>query len=74
MEVSSARKREYGDERRLVKHWARLGWISPHYGPLSLGARFEAYEMYISLFFVFSSGRGKMLIQGKGCLCTISAN
>jgi len=26
-------------------------WISPCYGPFSLGARFENYEPYISLIF-----------------------
>jgi hypothetical protein len=42
-------------------YWARLGfWISPFYGPFSLGARFETYEEFISLIFQFSfSGRSK---------------
>jgi len=34
-------------------------WISPSYGPFSLGARFETYESFISLIFQFFSGRGK---------------
>jgi hypothetical protein len=39
---------------------ARLGcWISPFYGPFSLGARFETYEPFVSLIFQFFSGRGK---------------
>jgi hypothetical protein len=51
---------EYGDKGRLVKYWARLGcWISPCYGPFSLGVRFETYELFISLIFKFFSGRGK---------------
>jgi hypothetical protein len=42
------------------KYWERLGcWISPCYGPFSLGARFEAYKLFISLIFKFFSGRGK---------------
>jgi hypothetical protein len=37
----------------------RLGcWISPCYGPFSLGARFGTYEPSISLIFKFFSGRG----------------
>jgi hypothetical protein len=66
VEASSAGKREYGDERRFVKHLARLGWISPRYGLLSLGARLESYEMYISLIFIFRSGRGKLLMWEMG--------
>jgi hypothetical protein len=32
--------------------WARLAcWISPRYGPFSLGAGFETYEQFISLIF-----------------------
>jgi hypothetical protein len=35
-------------------------WISPCYGPFSLGARFETYEAFGSLIFqFFSSGRAK---------------
>jgi hypothetical protein len=38
MVASSAGKREYGDKGREVKYWARFGcWISPCYGPFSLG-------------------------------------
>jgi len=33
-------------------------WISPCYGPFSLGARFENYEPFISLIFQIFSGRG----------------
>ena len=34
------------------KYWARLSrWISPCYGPFSLGALFETYEPFISLIF-----------------------
>jgi hypothetical protein len=57
MEASSAGKREYGGRGRWVKYWARLGWwISPCYGPFSLGAHFETYEPSISLIFTFFSG------------------
>jgi hypothetical protein len=61
MEASSAGKREYGGKGRSVKYWARLGcWISPCYGPFSLGGRFDTYEPFISLIFqVFFSGRGE---------------
>jgi hypothetical protein len=60
MEASSAGKREYGYKGRSVNYWARLGcWNSPCYGPLSLGARFEAYELFISFIFKHFSGRGK---------------
>jgi hypothetical protein len=53
-------KRENGDKGRRVEYWARLGyWISPRYGPFSLGARFETYEPFISLIFQFVSDRGK---------------
>jgi hypothetical protein len=31
-------------------------WISPGYGPFSLGARFETYEPFISLIFNFVGG------------------
>jgi hypothetical protein len=50
MEASSAEKLEYGVKGRWVKHWARLGcWISPCYGPFSLGGSFETCEKFISL-------------------------
>jgi hypothetical protein len=46
--------REYGDKGRWVKYWAQLGcWISPCYGLFSLGARFETYEQFVSLFSFF---------------------
>jgi hypothetical protein len=55
MEASSAGKRDYGGK---VKYWASLDcWISPCYGPFSLGARFETYEPFISLIFKFFLGR-----------------
>jgi hypothetical protein len=58
MEVSSAGKRGYGDKGRFVKYWARLGcWISPFYGPFSLGARFETYKLFIYLIFHFLGPR-----------------
>jgi hypothetical protein len=34
-------------------------WISPYYGPFSLGARFETYETFISLIFQSLSGSNK---------------
>jgi hypothetical protein len=34
-------------------------WISPCYGPFSLGARYDTYEPFISSIFKFFSGRGK---------------
>jgi hypothetical protein len=56
MEASSAGKRENGSKEVWIKYWARLGcWISPCYGPFSLGARFETYELLISLILFFSS-------------------
>jgi hypothetical protein len=43
-----------------VKYWARLGcWISPCYGPFSLGGSFEIYKPFISLISHFFSGRGE---------------
>jgi hypothetical protein len=43
-----------GTKKRTVKYWARLGcWISPRYGPFSLGARFEINEPSNSLIFQF---------------------
>jgi hypothetical protein len=52
--ASSAEKGEYGGKGRGVKYWARLGyWISPCYGPFSLGGRFETYEPFIYLIFIF---------------------
>jgi len=58
-----ARKRGYGDKGRWVKYWAPLGcWISPCYCPLSLGARFETFERFISLIPILFSGRGKLRI------------
>jgi hypothetical protein len=63
MVASSAGKREYGDKEGWVQYWVRLGcWISPCYGPFSLGARFETCEPFISLIFNFFSGRGKSWI------------
>jgi hypothetical protein len=54
MKASSAGKRKYGVKGRLAKYWARLGcWISPCYGPFSLGGRSEIYEHFISLIFKF---------------------
>jgi hypothetical protein len=38
-------------------------WISPCYGPFSLGAHFETYEPFISLIFQFLfSGHGELWI------------
>jgi hypothetical protein len=37
-------------------------WISPCYGPFSLGVHFETYEPFISLIFKFFSGHGKLHI------------
>jgi hypothetical protein len=34
-------------------------WISPCYGPFSLGVRFGTYETFIALIFQFFWGRGK---------------
>jgi hypothetical protein len=60
MGASSVGKREYGGKGRWVKYWARLGcWISPCYGPFSLGGRFETYEQFICLIFKFFSSRGE---------------
>jgi hypothetical protein len=57
MEASSAGKHQYGGKGRSVKYWAHLGcWISPCYGPFSLGGRFEAYKLFISLIFKFFGG------------------
>jgi hypothetical protein len=57
-----AGKHGYGDKGRLVQYWARLGcWFSPYeyYGPISLGARFETSELFISLIFEIFSGSNK---------------
>jgi hypothetical protein len=37
-------------------------WISPCYGLFSLGARFDTYELFISLIFKFFGGHGKLRI------------
>jgi hypothetical protein len=34
-------------------------WISPCYGPFSLGGRFETYEPFISVIFRFFPGCGE---------------
>jgi hypothetical protein len=39
-------------------------WISPSYGPFSLGAHFKTYEPFIYLIFNFFSGRYKQWIWG----------
>jgi hypothetical protein len=45
-------KRGYGDKGRWVKYWAHFGyWISPCYGPFSLGERFETYGPSTYLIF-----------------------
>jgi hypothetical protein len=61
MVASSAGKREYRGKGRWIKYWSRLGcWISPCYGPFSLGWRFENYELFIpSIFKFFFFGCGK---------------
>jgi hypothetical protein len=44
-------------QRKISQALARLGcWISPRYGPFSLGARFETYEPFIYLIFQFFGG------------------
>jgi hypothetical protein len=54
------------DKGRWVKYWAHFGcWISPCYGPLSLSARFETYEPFISLIFQLFSGRSKLRILNQ---------
>jgi hypothetical protein len=82
-EASSMGKPEYGDKGRWVKYWALLGcWISPFYGPLSLGAHFETYKQFISLIFQFFfqamvnhgywiSGYGGMTVFVLYCLTQI---
>jgi hypothetical protein len=53
-------------------YWTRLGsWISPRYWPFSLGARFETYEPFISLIFLFFSGCGQLKPQILGHNCTL---
>jgi hypothetical protein len=50
-----------------VDYGARLGcWISPCYGPFSLGERFETYEPFISLIFQIFSGRGELRVTNRG--------
>jgi hypothetical protein len=76
MDASSVRKREYGEKGRWVKYWKRLGsWISPCYGPFSLGGRFETFEPFICLIFPISfSSRGEPRILNqliRGHTCTI---
>jgi hypothetical protein len=80
MEASSAEKRGYGNKGRSVKHWAHLGcWISPRYGPFSLGVHFETFEPFISLIFTFFSGRSKLQILyqriwGRDCINSLSSS
>jgi hypothetical protein len=63
MGASSARKLDYGGKGRRAKNRARFGcWISPCYGLVSLGGRFETYEPFISLILQFCSGRGEQRI------------
>jgi hypothetical protein len=52
--------------------WARLGrWVSPCFGPFSLGGRFQTYEPSISVIFLFfSRGKPRILnqwIRGHDC-------
>jgi hypothetical protein len=53
---------------------SRLGcWISPSYGPFSLGARFETYVPVIYFILQFFSGRGcprvlNLWIRGHDCI------
>jgi hypothetical protein len=50
-------------QRKMSQYWAHVGcWISPCYGPFSLGVHFETYETFISLIFQFFLGCGKMRI------------
>ena len=60
--VASLRGSVVRGQRKMIKYCAHLGcWISPCYGPFSLGARFETYEPFISLIFQIVSGRDKQL-------------
>jgi len=64
-------KRGYGDKGRWVKQWVRLGcWISACYGPFLLGARFETYELFISLIFRAAVNCGKLKPRICGSACT----
>jgi hypothetical protein len=67
MEASSVGKCEYGGKERCVKDWALLGcWISPCYGPFSLGGRFENHEPFIYLILqIYFSGHGTPLILNQ---------
>jgi hypothetical protein len=68
MEASSAEKCGYRDNRRCVKYWAHLGcWISPCYGPYSLGGCCKTYKLFI-LFSNFFSGHGKLQIMNQQIL------
>jgi hypothetical protein len=41
-------------QRKMNQVWERLGcWVSPRYGPFSLGAHFETYKPFIRLIFQF---------------------
>ena len=65
-------KRGFGDKGRRVKDWARLGcYISPCYGPFSLGAGFETYETLVCLIFQILGGLGKLQICWSACICFI---
>jgi hypothetical protein len=61
MEASSEGKHE-GKERGVM-YWVRLRcWISPCYGPFSLGTHSETYKPFISLIFQFFSGCSELQI------------
>jgi hypothetical protein len=66
MEVSSVGKCEYGGKGRWVKYLACLGWwVSPCFGPFSLGARIETYEPFTSIIFRLFLGCGKLQILNQ---------
>jgi hypothetical protein len=51
------------DESSTGRVWAAC--ISPYDGPFSIGGPFETYEPFISLIFLFFSGRGKLRILNQ---------
>jgi hypothetical protein len=49
-----------------VNYWALAGcWISPSYGQVSLGWRFETYKSFISIIFQFFSDCGEPWILNQ---------
>jgi hypothetical protein len=78
MEASSVGKREYRGKGRWFKYWACVGcWISPCYGPFSLGAHFELTNhlfLQFSILWGATLNCGYWISRYRGMTLFVSGN